>query len=154
MANSPPGSRRSSRHLPARRTTGLAAVAIAAQPDAKASIDLSWQPVTDADLACYIVYRREAGATNQAWQRISPRSRWSARFHDTGVQPGHTYNTLSYPSVNPAIKVSAQPRPKRQCPPLTVRRMRNSHEILRFQLDNQIHYGAVEVRDSEPWIVT
>jgi len=72
--------------------TGLAAVAIAAQPDAKASIDLSWQPVTDADLACYIVYRREAGATNQAWQRISPAEPLvGPAFHDTGVQPGHTY---------------------------------------------------------------
>jgi len=72
--------------------TGLAAVATAAQAGAQASIDLSWQPVTDADLAGYIVYRREAGAPNQAWQRISPAEPLvGPAFHDTAIQPGHTY---------------------------------------------------------------
>jgi hypothetical protein len=71
---------------------GLAAVATAAQAGAKASIDLSWQPVTDADLAGYIVYRREAGAPNQTWQRISPAEPLvGPAFQDTAIQPGHTY---------------------------------------------------------------
>jgi hypothetical protein len=73
--------------------TGLAAVATAAQASAQASIDLSWQPVTDADLAGYIVYRREAGEPNQSWQRISPPEPLvGPAFHDAGVQPGHTYH--------------------------------------------------------------
>ena len=38
---------------------GLAAVAIAGENGASAAIDLSWQPDTEADLAGYIVYRRE-----------------------------------------------------------------------------------------------
>jgi hypothetical protein len=72
--------------------TGLAAVATAAQAGAQASIDLSWQPVTDADLAGYIAYRRDAGEPNQTWQRISPADPLvGPAFHDSAVQPGHTY---------------------------------------------------------------
>jgi hypothetical protein len=73
--------------------SGLAAVATAADSAAGASpspsIDLSWLPVAEADLAGYAVYRREGEG---AWQRIS-----SAQpvvgpgFHDSEVQPGHTY---------------------------------------------------------------
>jgi hypothetical protein len=77
--------------------TGLAAVATtsenAAQPAAlnapQNAIDLSWQPVTDPDLAGYIVYRREGHA---AGQRISPAEPLvPPAFHDTQIQPGHTY---------------------------------------------------------------
>jgi fibronectin type 3 domain-containing protein len=69
--------------------TGLAAVATAADATAEPSIDLSWQPVTDADLAGYQVYRREGDA---GWQRISPpQPLIGPAFHDTQVQPGHTY---------------------------------------------------------------
>jgi hypothetical protein len=69
--------------------TGLAAVATAADAGTEPSIDLSWQPVTDADLASYQVYRREAGG---AWQRISPAQPLvGPAFHDAHVQPGHTY---------------------------------------------------------------
>jgi hypothetical protein len=69
--------------------TGLAAVATAASADAGASIDLSWQPDTEADLAGYIVYRREG---NSAWQRISPAQVLvGPAFHDAHVEPGHTY---------------------------------------------------------------
>jgi hypothetical protein len=72
--------------------TGLAAVATPAQAGIQASIDLSWQPVADADLAGYIVYRREAGVPNQTWQRLSPAEPVvGPAFQDTGVQPGHTY---------------------------------------------------------------
>jgi hypothetical protein len=70
--------------------TGLAAVATAADAKTGASIDLSWQPVSDADLAGYAVYRREAGAD---WQKISPVSPVvGPAFHDSNVQPGHTYS--------------------------------------------------------------
>jgi len=69
--------------------TGLAAVATAADATAPASIDLSWQPVSDADLAGYQVYRREADG---AWQRITPAQPVvGPAFHDGQVQPGHTY---------------------------------------------------------------
>ena len=48
---------------------GLVAVAIAPVNGAEPAIDLSWQPDSEADIAGYIVYRREG---DEAWQRISP----------------------------------------------------------------------------------
>jgi len=69
--------------------TGLAAVATAAANGQPASIDLSWQPVSDADLAGYMVYRRE---TETPWRRISgPQPLVGPAFHDANVEPGHTY---------------------------------------------------------------
>jgi hypothetical protein len=69
---------------------GLAAVANPAENGAERSIDLSWQPVSDASLTGYIVYRREAG---QNWQRISPSQPVVApSFHDANIQPGRTYH--------------------------------------------------------------
>jgi hypothetical protein len=69
--------------------TGLAAVATAAGAGTEASIDLSWQPGTEADLAGYTVYRREG---DNAWQRISPAEPLIApAFRDGHVQPGHTF---------------------------------------------------------------
>jgi hypothetical protein len=71
--------------------SGLAAVATA--PDAAsgtpASIDLSWQPGTEADLAGYEVYRREDVTP---WQRISGEQPVAGpAFHDAHVLAGHTY---------------------------------------------------------------
>jgi hypothetical protein len=69
--------------------TGLAAVATAPENGAEGAIDLSWQPGTDADLAGYAVYRREGDA---AWTRFSTAQPLvGPAFHDTQVQPGHTY---------------------------------------------------------------
>jgi hypothetical protein len=69
--------------------TRLAAVATLAQPGVETAIDLSWQPVTDADLAGYAVYRREG---ESSWQRITAAQPLvPPGFHDTKVQPGHTY---------------------------------------------------------------
>jgi hypothetical protein len=69
--------------------TGVAAVATLAQPGVETAIDLSWQPVTDADLAGYAVYRREG---ESSWQRITAAQPLvPPGFHDTRVQPGHTY---------------------------------------------------------------
>jgi hypothetical protein len=72
---------------------GLAAVAATSENGAgnapQVAIDLSWQPVTDFDLAGYVVYRREGDA---AWQRISPAAPLvPPAFHDSQVQPGHSY---------------------------------------------------------------
>jgi fibronectin type 3 domain-containing protein len=73
--------------------TGLAAVATTSENGAgntpQYAIDLSWQPVTDTDLAGYVVYRREGDG---GWQRISPTGPLVApAFHDSQVQPGHSY---------------------------------------------------------------
>jgi hypothetical protein len=69
--------------------TGLAAVATAADSPTGPSIDLSWVPVTEADLSGYAVYRREGDGP---WQRISPpQPVVGPGFHDPQVQPGHTY---------------------------------------------------------------
>lgn len=68
---------------------GLAAVATAADAASKASIDLSWQPGTDATLAGYAIYRREAEGV---WKRISPAQPVAGpAFHDAEVEAGHTY---------------------------------------------------------------
>jgi hypothetical protein len=68
---------------------GLAAVAIAAGSNAAASIDLSWQPNVEPDLAGYEVYRRE---DTTPWQRISgDQPVPGPAFHDAHVLPGHTY---------------------------------------------------------------
>jgi hypothetical protein len=78
--------------FPPQAPTGLAAVATAADAATEAAIDLSWQPNTEADLVGYAVYRLEPGGANGIWQRISPAEPLVApAFHDTQVQPGHTY---------------------------------------------------------------
>jgi hypothetical protein len=84
---------------------GLAAVATAGENGSAPAIDLSWLPGTEADLAGYIVYRRESGAPNDrstslgreatdntTWQRISPAHPIvGPGYHDATVLPGHTY---------------------------------------------------------------
>jgi hypothetical protein len=92
--------------------TGLAAVATAANaatptsPATPAAVDLSWLPVTDRNLAGYIVYRREGEG---AWQRISPAQPpvIGPAFHDTQVQPGHTYR-YAVASISPTGHESAR----------------------------------------------
>ena len=68
---------------------GLAAVAVTGETGSEPAIDLSWQPDTDADLAGYIVYRREGSGS---WERISPAQPVvGPAFPDTHVQAGHSY---------------------------------------------------------------
>ncbi len=68
---------------------GLAAVASAGENGGELAIDLSWQPDTEADLAGYIVYRREGSGD---WRRISAAEPVvGPAFHDAHVQAGRTY---------------------------------------------------------------
>jgi hypothetical protein len=72
-------------------TGGNAAETPAQNTSSETAIDLSWQPVADANLASYIVYRCE-GEGQPAWRRISPAEPLvSPAFHDSQVQPGHSY---------------------------------------------------------------
>lgn len=65
---------------------GLQAVA---DPEAH-TIDLSWQPDSDADLAGYIVYRRNAeSGTNPV--RVSGATETGPSFRDLKAEPGHEY---------------------------------------------------------------
>jgi len=66
---------------------GLVAVYV---PEEK-TIDLSWEPNTEEDLAGYIVYRAgpESGA---GWQRISgPQPLTGAAYRDASAEPGRSY---------------------------------------------------------------
>jgi hypothetical protein len=68
---------------------GLAAVAAAQEK----SIDLSWEPDTDADLAGYFVYRAAAGeAGASSWVRVSgAQPLAAAAYRDLTVEAGRAY---------------------------------------------------------------
>ena len=51
-------------------------------------IDLTWPPVSDADVAGYNVYRNEQG---QQPVKINTDLVKTPAFRDKDVQPGHTY---------------------------------------------------------------
>jgi hypothetical protein len=75
--------------FPPATPTGLVAVAVRPENGGPAAIDLSWEPDAEADVAGYVVYRRE---DDGSWQRISPSEPVvGPAFHDAQVQPGHTY---------------------------------------------------------------
>lgn len=83
---------------------GLAAVATAGENNSAPAIDLSWLPGTEANLAGYMVYRRELGsdpaAETSAWRRISPEQPVvGPGYHDATVLPSHTY-TYSVTAVD------------------------------------------------------
>lgn len=69
--------------------SGLAAVATAGEAGSAPSIDLSWIPVAEADVAGYAVYRRQGDGE---WRRISPLQPVAGpAFHDADVKAGQTY---------------------------------------------------------------
>lgn len=75
--------------FPPEMPRGLAAVASVGANEAGPSIDLNWEPNGEADLAGYVVYRREEGGS---WDKISAATPGiEPAFHDTKVQPGRTY---------------------------------------------------------------
>jgi hypothetical protein len=94
--------------------TGLAAVANAPAAGTPASIDLSWLPDAEADLAGYIVYRREGAGP---WQRISPAQPVAGpAFHDAHVEPGHTY-TYAVTAISLSGHESARSAPAEETVP-------------------------------------
>jgi hypothetical protein len=54
------------------------------------AIDLSWIPDTDADIAGYIVYRRDSGSSQNP-VRVSPPGVVAPSFRDASTLPGHGY---------------------------------------------------------------
>jgi fibronectin type 3 domain-containing protein len=75
--------------FPPEAPTGLAAVATGGENGGEAAIDLSWAPDSEADVAGYVVYRREGDA---AWERISSAEPVvGPAFHDAHVQVGRAY---------------------------------------------------------------
>ena len=82
-------------------------MATAGENGAGPAIDLSWLPGSEADLAGYIVYRREPGAAAD-WLRISPgQPVVGPGFHDSNVQPGHTY-TYAVTAIDQGGRESAR----------------------------------------------
>jgi hypothetical protein len=61
---------------------------------ASPSIDLSWKPNVEPDLAGYLVYRQEVGSdgTASASVRLTPAPILEPGFHDATVLIGHTYS--------------------------------------------------------------
>jgi len=64
--------------------TGLDAV----PGDKPATVDLSWEPVADSDLAGYNVYRRTANST---WQKLTPTPINNPAYTDTTTTAGQHY---------------------------------------------------------------
>jgi hypothetical protein len=68
----------------------VAAPGFAGEPP-RPAIDLSWEPVMDAGLAGYRVYRRDAAAGEGAWQRVGPELVTEPAYHDGAVVAGQRY---------------------------------------------------------------
>lgn len=66
-----------------------AGLSVVADSQAKA-MDLSWTPDSDADIAGYIVYRRDVTAGSPL-ERITPKAVVPPTFSDPNVIAGHTY---------------------------------------------------------------
>ncbi len=67
----------------------LAPTELAAVPgDKPGTIDLSWEPVADSDLAGYNVYRRSA---NSSWQKLTPAPITNPAYTDTTSTAGEHY---------------------------------------------------------------
>lgn len=76
--------------FPPAAPTGLQAVFTPGANGAAGSIDLTWIPGTEADLAGFIVYRREGDAGEFA--RLTAQPVRTPSFRDSAVAPGATYH--------------------------------------------------------------
>lgn len=64
-------------------------VAVAASEEQSAAIDLNWQPMDDAEVAGYIVYRKDG---DEAWRRVSAAELLTVpAYRDAHVEAGHKY---------------------------------------------------------------
>ncbi len=81
--------------FPPSAPTGLAAVATSLGAGInRASIDLSWEPVTDVDLAGYVVYRQRVGDTGGLLgpvERLTEKLVLGPGFSDLTAVPGQQY---------------------------------------------------------------
>lgn len=94
--------------------TGLAAVALTGENGGPPAIDLNWQPDAEADLAGYVVYRRQGSGD---WQRISPAQPLPGpAFHDAHVEAGQTY-TYAISAVDQSGHESARSAPAEETVP-------------------------------------
>ena len=135
---------------------GLAAVATAGEAGAGPAIDLSWQPDTEADLAGYVVYRREPERRESSWQRISPAQPVvGPGFHDANVQPGHTYRVCGerHRPAGARERALGRGRGNGSRAIASAPRQGEKMKYCRFLLGGQTQYGAVEDRNGELWII-
>ncbi len=70
---------------------GLEAVYSGQFPGQQPSIDLTWNPDTDRDLAGYFVYRRTQDQPATAAIKLNPQPVPTPSFHDANIQTGNTY---------------------------------------------------------------
>jgi hypothetical protein len=76
-------------HFAPRPPAGLASIATPGTDGARASIDLSWEPSTETDVAGYLIYRQDAAAG--AATKLTPQIQPGTAFHDEAVLAGHKY---------------------------------------------------------------
>lgn len=70
---------------------GLQAIPVGElDPGARLSVDLSWEPSPEPDVAGYFVQRRETGV-NEAWAPLNPTALNVPAFHDATVLRGRQY---------------------------------------------------------------
>lgn len=74
--------------FPPAAPSGVQAVYTPPVAGQRASIDLTWTPNTESDLAGYNVYRRETGGVET---KITTELLQTPAFRDTSVEPGKTY---------------------------------------------------------------
>jgi hypothetical protein len=71
--------------------TGLQAVFSGQLPGQQPSIDLTWNPDLERDVAGYFVYRRNQDQPAAAAIKLNPQPVATPSFRDTAIQPGNTY---------------------------------------------------------------
>jgi hypothetical protein len=99
--------------FPPATPAGLAAVP--SSLNGKATIDLSWQPGTDTDLAGYNVYRRTASGS---FERLNTTPILGPAFSDSTVAPGasYTYRVTAVTAAGNESQPSAEVTEKAQAP--------------------------------------
>jgi hypothetical protein len=71
--------------------TGVQAVFSGNFAGQQPSIDLTWNPDTDRDLAGYFIYRRNANDPATTIRRLNQQAIAAPAYRDPDIQPGNTY---------------------------------------------------------------